>query len=80
MKTKPGFGGHAWEDDCRCGQCYACNLGVCAICGGYEGGLTFTCAGRKLTTEELDRVYKTFISKRDSMNWECPTLEECGLV
>jgi hypothetical protein len=30
----------------------------CLVCGGGEGALPTSCPGRRLTPDELDRIYK----------------------
>jgi len=32
-------------------------LSLCKICGGAEGALPTNCPGRRLTGEELDKIY-----------------------
>jgi hypothetical protein len=80
--TAPGWGGHVWRN-CTAPDCPGCmlcdgGLALCAVCGGLEGALTSTCVGRKLTADEIDRVYKIYCENRHG-TCETPTLEECGL-
>lgn len=47
---------------CTREHCYPCQfceggLFACTVCGGFEGTLTTDCCGRKLTSEEKDRIY-----------------------
>lgn len=59
---------HKWHE-CECHEpgCQFCDggLGLCTVCGGFEGTLTTDCCCRQLTQEELDEVYK---GERDFVN------------
>lgn len=47
------------EQPCDRTACPFCEggLGLCTVCGGFEGTLTTHCCGRKLTKEEEDKIY-----------------------
>lgn len=53
---------HIYEkhDACEVQNCPICDGGLlhCTVCGGFEGSLTTDCCGRKITVEEVDRIYK----------------------
>ncbi len=59
---------HKWHE-CECHKpgCQFCDggLGLCTVCGGFEGTLTTDCCCRQLTQEEQDEVYK---GERDFVN------------
>lgn len=52
---------HVYEThtDCRRDHCVICDGGLahCTVCGGFEGSLTTDCAGRRVTGEEIRRIY-----------------------
>lgn len=51
---------HIWHK-CKkpCDGCMFCDggLGLCEVCGGFEGQLLTTCPGYKLNNEALDACY-----------------------
>ncbi len=49
------------HDNCNKENCPVCDggLSICEICDGAEGSLTTDCCGRKLTSDELDRIYES---------------------
>lgn len=51
--------GHIFEYHSECDDmtCYVCNLSVCMVCGAYEGGLSTECCGKRLSMDEVDRIY-----------------------
>lgn len=49
---------HVWHK-CQKDRCYICEggLGLCVVCGGFEGSLLTHCPGFKLNQETLDECY-----------------------
>ncbi|KKN70939.1 hypothetical protein LCGC14_0425410 [marine sediment metagenome] len=48
--------------ECACSElnCQFCagGLGLCTVCGGFEGTLTTDCCGQKLTSKEEAQIYE----------------------
>jgi hypothetical protein len=55
--------GHIWYE-CKCHRvgCQFCDggLGLCTVCGGFEGSLLPKCPGIRLTEEQHDENYKHY--------------------
>lgn len=51
-----------------CG-CYHCTLGVCKVCGAYEGGLTSECPGEYAGYDTTLAVYKTDLDYTTERGW-----------
>jgi hypothetical protein len=63
---------NAHDDDYYAIHCMFCDggLSACTVCGGLEGALTTQCPGRKLTEDELDRVYGFLLDFNHNRWWE----------
>lgn len=59
-------GGGPTSDRCSCNHC---TLGVCSVCGAYEGGLTTDCPGVKVDFDRQEEVYKTNLDYTDKRGW-----------
>ncbi len=57
--------------DCGEGSCVICGggLAICTVCGGAEGSLTTDCCGRKITEEEVHRIYNLGELDFKNGNW-----------
>lgn len=49
--------------------CEHCNLSVCRVCGGYEGGLTTDCPGTQINFEKQREIYETSLDYTDARGW-----------
>lgn len=53
---------HVYEKHTGCTQahCAICDGGLahCTVCGGFEGGLTTECSGRRMSPETQQHVYE----------------------
>ena len=49
--------------------CPHCTLGVCEVCGAYEGGLTTDCPGTKVDYDRQKEVYETSLDYTDECGW-----------
>lgn len=45
------------HSNCEDSYCLTCELNICVICSGIEGGLTTHCCGELLDIEEIDKIY-----------------------
>jgi hypothetical protein len=52
----------------RC-SCHHCTLGVCSVCGAYEGSLTTDCPGTKVDFDRQKEVYETSLDYTDDRGW-----------
>ena len=54
---------------CKLAHCPICDggLGVCTVCGGFEGSLTTECLGRRMTEAEQDDVYACVVDFIDGV-------------
>lgn len=49
--------------------CEHCTLGVCSVCGAYEGSLTTDCPGAKVDFDKQQEVYQTSLDFTDDRGW-----------
>jgi hypothetical protein len=64
------------NDDGHCMFCQG-GLSACVVCGGLEGALTTQCPGRRLTEDEIDRVYGFLLDFNHNRWWEPSAEKNC---
>ena len=50
-------------------SCNHCTLGVCSVCGAYEGSLTTDCPGETVSFDRQKEVYETNLDYSDARGW-----------
>lgn len=50
-------------------SCEHCTLGVCSVCGAYEGSLTLDCPGEQVSFDRQEEVYKTDLNYTEALGW-----------
>jgi hypothetical protein len=50
-------------------SCEHCTLGVCSVCGAYEGSLTTDCPGVAVNFDKQKEVYETRLDYTDERGW-----------
>lgn len=68
---------HVWHvcpPTCENPTCMFCEggLGLCTVCGGFEGSLLPSCPGHRLTQEEHDKNYSDFCHGRGPFDTGVP--------
>lgn len=50
-------------------SCQHCTLGVCSVCGAYEGSLTTDCPGETVSFDKQQEIYTTNLDFTDARGW-----------
>lgn len=61
-----------YHDNDYSATCMVCELFVCEICGGFEGGLPTDCPGEQMHYDRQQEIYNGLIDFREGRGWVKP--------